>query len=159
MRIGLGFDIHKLEKGRPFFLGGVEIPSDVGPLGHSDGDPLLHAITDALLGAAGLGDIGEHYPDDAASTKDIPSTQILQEVTQKVREKGWQTANVDANVILQRPKLAPWKRKLEANIAQILGIASDCVNVKAKTAEGLGAIGRGEAVEAQAVVLLEKTDA
>lgn len=154
IRIGEGWDIHALVEGRKLMLGGVEIPHDKGLLGHSDADALLHAITDALLGAAGLGDIGTHFPDTDAQFKGADSSVLLAEAARRVRATGWDIGNVDSTVIAQAPKLAPHKAAMKQRIAQVLGIGADCVNVKAKTAEKMGPVGEGKAMEARAIVLL-----
>lgn len=155
MRIGQGFDVHRLEPGRRLVIGGVEIPFDRGLAGHSDADVLLHAVTDALLGAAGLGDIGRHFPDTDPAYKDADSRALLRRAAASVRQAGFVVANVDATVIAQAPRLAPHIPAMRANVAADLGIAPEQVNVKAKTAERLGAIGRGEGIAAEAVALLE----
>lgn len=154
IRIGEGWDIHALVEGRRLVLGGIEIPHSKGLLGHSDADALLHAITDALLGAAALGDIGRHFPDTDTRFKGADSTILLAEAVCRVREKGFEIQNVDSTVIAQAPKLAPHIDTMRARIAQVLGLALDQVNVKAKTAEKMGPVGAGEAMEARAVVLL-----
>ena len=153
-RIGEGWDIHALVPGRKLVLGGIHIPHDKGLLGHSDADALLHAITDALLGAAALGDIGTLFPDTEASFKDADSALLLSEAARQVRAKGFAIGNVDCTVIAQAPKLAPHKAAITARIAQVLGVAPEQVNVKAKTAEKMGPVGQGQAMEARAVVLL-----
>ena len=154
IRVGQGYDVHQLVEGRDLILGGVNIPFEKGLLGHSDADALLHAITDALLGAAGLGDIGSHFPDTAAEFKDADSRVLLREAYQSVQELGWKVVNVDTTVIAQKPKLAPHIPAMRANIAADLGLPENCVNIKGKTNEKLGYLGREEAIEAQAVVLL-----
>lgn len=154
MRIGEGWDTHALVAGRPLVLGGVTIPHAVGLLGHSDADALLHAITDALFGAAGLGDIGRHFPDTAAEFKGADSRCLLAEAARRVRAQGWSIVNVDSTIVAQAPKMAPHIPAMREAIAQALEIAVDCVNVKAKTAERLGPVGRGESIEARAVCLL-----
>ena len=156
IRIGEGWDIHALVEGRKLILGGIEIPHDKGLLGHSDADALLHAITDALLGAAGLGDIGTLFPDTDPAFKGADSTVLLAEAARRVRALGWDIGDVDSTVVAQAPKLAAHKPAMRARIAQVLGIAEDCVNVKAKTAEKMGPVGEGKAMEARAVVLLHK---
>ena len=156
IRIGQGYDVHQLVEGRDLILGGVKIPFEKGLLGHSDADALLHAITDALLGAAGLGDIGSHFPDTAAEFKDADSRVLLREAYQSVQALGWRVVNVDTTIIAQKPKLAPLIPAMRANIAADLGIHTACVNIKGKTNEKLGYLGRMEAIEAQAAVLLEK---
>ena len=154
MRIGQGFDVHQLVSGRKLVLGGVEIPHDKGLLGHSDADVLLHAICDALLGAAALGDIGRHFADSEAQYKDIDSRILLRETLHLVREAGWRVGNVDATLIAQAPKMAPHIPQMVANIAADLRLEKHAVNVKATTTEQLGYTGRGEGIAAQAVVLL-----
>ncbi|WP_046167467.1 2-C-methyl-D-erythritol 2,4-cyclodiphosphate synthase [Chromobacterium vaccinii] len=153
-RIGQGYDVHQLVEGRPLILGGVDVPHDKGLLGHSDADALLHAITDALLGAAALGDIGRHFPDTAAEFKGADSRALLREAAARVRAAGWRPANVDCTLIAQKPKLAPHIDAMRANIAADLGLDVGAVNVKGKTNEKLGYLGRCEAIEAQAVCLL-----
>lgn len=154
MRIGEGWDIHVLVEGRKLVLGGVEIQYSKGLLGHSDADALLHAITDALLGAAAMGDIGTHFPDTDVSYKGADSGVLLAEAARRVREKGFEIGNVDSTVIAQAPKLAPYIAAMRARIAQVLGVDVDQVNVKAKTAEKMGPVGEGHAMEARAIVLL-----
>ena len=156
MRIGEGWDIHALVPGRALVIGGVRIEHAAGLLGHSDADVLLHAITDALLGAAALGDIGSHFPDTDARWKGVDSRVLLTAAAQAVRAQGWQIANVDSTVIAQAPRLAPHIPAMRDCIAQALGLQIDCVSVKAKTAERLGPVGQGLAMEARAVVLLFK---
>ena len=154
MRIGEGWDIHALVEGRKLILGGVEIPHSKGLLGHSDADALLHAIIDALLGAAAMGDIGTHFPDTDARFKGADSGALLAEAARRVREKGFEIGNVDSTVVAQAPKLAPYIAAMRARVAQLLGVDVDQVNVKAKTAEKMGPVGEGLAMEARAVVLL-----
>ena len=156
IRVGQGYDVHQLVEGRDLILGGINIPFEKGLLGHSDADALLHAITDALLGAAGLGDIGSHFPDTAAEFKDADSRVLLREAYQSVQVLGWKVVNVDTTVIAQKPKLAPHIPAMRANIAADLGLPENCVNIKGKTNEKLGYLGRMEAIEAQAAVLLIK---
>ncbi len=153
-RIGEGWDTHVLVEGRPLILGGVHIPYDKGLLGHSDADALLHAITDALLGAAGLGDIGRHFPDTDARFKGADSVQLLVEAAARVAAQGWRIGNIDATIVAQAPKLAPHIPAMQARIAQALGLDATQVNVKAKTAEKMGPVGEGKAMEARAVALL-----
>ena len=153
-RIGEGWDIHQLVEGRKLILGGVEIPHSKGLLGHSDADALLHAITDALLGAAALGDIGTHFPDTDAQFKGADSGVLLAEAARRVRAKGYSIGNIDSTVIAQAPKLMPHMPAMRARIAELLDISVDQVNVKAKTAEKMGPVGEGLAMEARAVVLL-----
>ena len=155
IRIGEGWDIHALVEGRALMLGGVQVPYSKGLLGHSDADALLHAITDALFGAAGMGDIGTHFPDTDAAFKGADSAVLLAEAARRVRALGYSISNVDSTIIAQAPKLAPHMGAMRTRIAEILGVASDCVNVKAKTAEKMGPVGEGLAIEARAVVLLQ----
>jgi 2-C-methyl-D-erythritol 2,4-cyclodiphosphate synthase len=154
MRIGQGFDAHALVAGRKLVIGGVQIPYEKGLAGHSDADVLIHAVCDALLGAAGLGDIGKHFPDSDARFKDIDSRKLLREVARLLKERGLKAANVDATIIAQAPKMGPHIPAMRANLAADLGIAPDAVNVKAKTTEKLGFVGRGEGIAAEAVALL-----
>ena len=154
IRVGEGWDVHALVPGRKLIIGGVHIPYERGLLGHSDADVLLHAITDALLGAAGLGDIGTHFPDTDEQFKGADSTVLLAEAVRRVRKAGWQLGNVDSTVIAQAPRLAPHMAAMRASVAAALGVAVDQVNVKAKTAEKLGPVGQGLSIEARAVVLL-----
>ncbi len=156
IRIGEGWDVHALVPGRKLIIGGVQIAFDRGLLGHSDADVLLHAITDALLGAAGLGDIGRHFPDTDAQFKSADSSVLLAEAARRVRAQGWQIGNVDSTVVAQAPKLAPYIDSMCTCVAQALGLAPAQVNVKAKTAEKLGPVGQGESIEARAVVLLRR---
>ena len=156
IRVGEGWDIHALVEGRKLILGGIEVPFHLGLLGHSDADVLLHAITDALLGAAALGDIGTHFPDTDATFKGADSAVLLAEAARRVREKGYEIGNVDSTVIAQAPKLMPHRPAMRASIAKALGVDVDQVNVKAKTAEKMGPVGLGQAMEARAIVLLEK---
>lgn len=154
LRVGQGFDVHALVPDRKLILGGVTIPYHLGLLGHSDADALLHAISDALLGAAGLGDIGRHFPDTDARWKDADSRALLRAALATVRAAGWRVNNVDATVIAQAPRIAPHVSAMRANIASDLGIDIDRVNIKGKTTERLGFAGRGEGIAAEAVVLL-----
>jgi len=156
IRIGEGWDTHALVAGRRLVLGGIEIPHAFGLLGHSDADALLHAITDALLGAAALGDIGRHFPDTDPRFAGADSTVLLAEAARRVRAEGYEIGNVDSTVIAQAPKLAPYIEAMRARIAQVLGIAPGQVNVKAKTAEKMGPVGEGRAIEARAIVLLQR---
>ena len=155
MKIGQGFDVHPLVAGRRLVIGGVAIPFEKGLQGHSDADVLLHAICDALLGAAGLGDLGEHYPDSDAAFRGVDSRALLRDVAAKVTGVKLRIVNVDATVIAQAPRISPYKARMVANIAADLGIAPGAVNVKATTTEQLGFLGRAEGIAAQAVVLLE----
>ncbi len=154
IRVGQGYDVHRLVEGRKLILGGVDIPYELGLLGHSDADALLHAITDALLGAAALGDIGRHFPDTDPRYKGADSRVLLRGAVALLKEKGWRPVNVDATIIAQQPKLAPYAAAMVANVAVDLGISPDSVNIKGKTNEKLGYLGRSEAIEAQAVVLI-----
>ena len=156
IRIGEGWDVHALVPDRPLVLGGVMIPHNMGLLGHSDADVLLHAITDAVLGAAGLGDIGRHFPDTDAQFKGADSAVLLAEAMRRVRAKGWTLVNVDCTIIAQAPKLAPYMADINASVAKALGVGKDQVNVKAKTAEKLGPVGLGHSMEARAVALLQQ---
>ncbi len=155
-RIGQGFDVHALVPGRALILGGVTIPHGRGLLGHSDADVLLHALTDALLGAAGLGDIGRHFPDSDPAYAGADSRDLLRAALAAVRGAGWRVVNVDATVIAEAPRILPHVAAMVANIAADLGVAEDCVNVKGKTSERLGFAGRGEGIAAQAVALLAR---
>ena len=155
IRIGEGWDVHALVEGRPLILGGVTIPHTKGLLGHSDADALLHAITDALLGAAGLGDIGRHFPDTDERFKGADSAVLIAEAYRRVQEKGWKVVNLDSTIIAQAPKLAPHIEAIRARIAHVLGVEASQVNVKAKTAEKMGPVGEGRSIEARAVVLLQ----
>jgi 2-C-methyl-D-erythritol 2,4-cyclodiphosphate synthase len=154
LRIGEGWDTHALVPGRPLVLGGVTVPHSHGLLGHSDADALLHAITDALLGAAGLGDIGRHFPDTDAAFAGADSAVLLQEAARRVRDAGWAVGNVDSTIICQAPKLAPHIPAMRERIAAVLMLDLAQVNVKAKTAEKMGPVGEGRAIEARAVCLL-----
>lgn len=155
MRIGTGYDVHRLVEDRDFILGGVKIPYEKGLLGHSDADVLTHAIMDALLGAAALGDIGKHFPDTEEKYKGISSIELLKHVKNLLEEKLYMVENIDATVIAQKPKLAPYLPEMVSNIAQALGIEVDRVNIKATTEEGLGFTGEGLGIAANAVCLLE----
>lgn len=155
-RVGQGYDVHRLVEGRKLILGGVDIPFERGLLGHSDADALLHAVTDALLGAAALGDIGRHFPDTDPRYQGADSRVLLRAAVALLAERGWQPVNVDCTLIAQKPKLAPHAPAMVANIAVDLGISPESVNIKGKTNEQLGYLGRVEAIEAQAVVLIEK---
>lgn len=156
MRVGHGYDVHKLVEGRKLILGGVEIPHDKGLLGHSDADVLLHAVCDALLGAAGLGDIGKHFPDTDEKYKGIDSRLLLREVVSLLKSRGYKVVNIDSTIIAERPKLAEYINKMRHNIAVDCGIERDCVNVKATTEEGLGFTGELLGIAANAVCLIEK---
>lgn len=156
-RIGQGFDVHALVEGRKLILGGVEIPYPLGLKGHSDADALLHAITDAILGAAGLGDIGRHFPDTDPAYKGADSRVLLRDAMAKVRAAGWDVVNVDATIIAQQPRIAPHASAMVANVAEDLDCDVACVNIKGKTCEKLGFLGRGEGIATQVVALLAKT--
>ena len=153
LRIGEGWDTHQLVSGRPLVLGGVTIPNSHGLAGHSDADALLHAITDALLGAAALGDIGRHFPDSDAAFKGADSVALLQEAARRVRAAGFDIVNIDTTIVAQAPRMAPHIPAMRERIATALGLAVEAVNVKAKTAEGMGPVGEGRAIEARAVCL------
>ena len=154
IRIGHGFDVHAFAENRRLIIGGVDIPFDLGLAGHSDADVLLHAICDALLGAAGLGDIGRHFPDTDMAFAGIDSRILLRRVAEQLQQRGWRVGNVDATIIAQAPKMAPHIARMSAHIADDLGIALDRVNVKATTTEKLGFTGRGEGIAAEAVCLI-----
>ena len=156
MRIGHGYDVHRLVEGRPLILGGVNIPYEKGLLGHSDADVLLHAVSDALLGAAGLGDIGKHFPDTDPRYKGADSLELLRVVAQRVKEAGYRVSNIDVTMIAQRPKLRPHIDTMQLNIAGAVGIQPGRVNVKATTEEKLGFTGTGEGMSCHAVCLLEE---
>jgi len=155
-RVGIGYDSHRLVEGRPLILGGVRVPFEKGLLGHSDGDVLLHAICDALLGAAGLPDIGQLFPDIDPQWKDADSWHLLHHAAARAQSDGWKIGNVDAILIAERPKIAPHLPEIKARIAAALQVESNCVNIRGKTAEGLGALGAGEGMAAHAVCLLFK---
>ena len=155
MRVGFGWDRHRLEAGRPFPLGGVRISEEIGPVGHSDGDPLLHAIIDALLGALGDGDIGDRFPDTEPEYRGIDSAKLLSQTLECVVARKCEIVNLDATVLLETIRLGPLKQQIRRRVAELLGIPAQRVNIKAKTGEKLGPVGRGEAVEAMAVVLLD----
>ena len=154
MRVGTGFDLHGLGSDRPLRLGGVEIPGSPGLVGHSDADCVLHAIIDALLGAAGLGDIGQHFPDTDPAYWNADSAELTRGVLAMVRDRGYAVGNVDCTVLAERPRLAPYREAMQARIAELLEIEPDAVGVKATTLEGLGPLGRGEGIACQAVCLL-----
>ena len=156
-RIGEGWDIHALVTGRPLILGGVHIPFHLGLLGHSDADALLHAITDALLGAAGLGDIGSHFPDTDEQFKGADSSKLLAEAARRVRASGFEIGNIDSTVIAQAPRLAPHIEAMRSAIARTLGLDVSQINIKAKTAEKMGPVGQGQAIEARAVAMIWPT--
>jgi 2-C-methyl-D-erythritol 2,4-cyclodiphosphate synthase len=154
MRVGIGHDTHRLVEGRPLILGGVRIDHPRGLLGHSDADVVLHAVADALLGAAALGDIGEHFPDDDPRWKGLEGGRLLAQVVDLVARSGWKVGNCDVVVHAQEPKLTPHKPNIRANLSELLRVAPSAVNVKAKTGEHVGPIGRGEAIACEAIVLL-----
>ena len=156
-RSGIGYDLHRLAEGRKLILGGVEIPAEKGLVGHSDGDILLHAVTDALLGAAALGDIGQHFPPSDRRWRDADSAVFLRHARRLVEESAWRLVNVDAVIVLEKPKLGPFRDAIRESLADKLGVSTDRVSVKAKTAEGLGPIGQGEAAEAHVVVLVSRS--
>ncbi len=158
MRIGMGYDVHRLAEGRALILGGVEVPYEKGLLGHSDADVLLHEVMDALLGAAALGDIGQHFPDTDEAYRGISSLELLKRVGKLLEEHRYAVGNIDATVIAQRPKLSPYREEMRRNIAETLRISVSQVNVKATTEEGLGFTGSGEGISAQAAVLLEQRE-
>jgi 2-C-methyl-D-erythritol 2,4-cyclodiphosphate synthase len=152
---GIGYDLHRLEKGRKLMIGGVEVPFERGAAGHSDGDVLCHCICDALLGAAGLGDIGSHFPDTDPKWKDASSLMFLEHVQMQLEEKGFRIVHVDATVITEKPKLVPHFEEMRKVLARALGISTSAINVKAKTNEGVDAVGQGHAIAAQAIATLE----
>ena len=154
LRVGQGYDIHRLQAGRRLVLAGVEIPFEKGLLGHSDADVVIHALIDALLGAAGLGDIGEHFPDTDPAYKDIDSAKLLEETLGKVRAVGFKPANVDTTIIAEQPKLSPYKTAMRENLARLIGLESQAVSVKAKTNEGIDETGAARAIACQALVSL-----
>ncbi len=156
MRVGLGHDTHRLGEGRPLILGGVSIPHDRGLIGHSDADVVLHAVSDALLGAAALGDIGEHYPDTDPQWKGVDSARLLSEVVGLVARAGWSPVNCDLTIHAQSPKLLSFKPAIKASVARLLGLDEGAVNIKAKTGEHVGPIGRAEAIGCDAVILIEQ---
>ena len=156
-RVGIGHDTHRLAEGRPLVLGGVRVESERGAEGHSDADALAHAVTDAVLGAMCEGDIGVHFPDKDPRWKDADSMQLLARVMWLAGERGYRIVNLDATVMLERPRLRPYVDEMRARLAGVLGVGLDCVSVKAKSGEGLDAVGESRAVTVQAVVLLEKT--
>jgi 2-C-methyl-D-erythritol 2,4-cyclodiphosphate synthase len=157
VRIGHGFDAHRLVEGRPFVLGGIEIPFERGPLGHSDADVLAHAISDALLGACALGDLGKHFPDTDERWKGADSMRLLAACADMVRERGYAVGNLDATIVVQAPKLAPHLERIRASVAAVLRIETDAVSVKAKTSEGMGYTGDGTGIAAYAVACLTRS--
>jgi 2-C-methyl-D-erythritol 2,4-cyclodiphosphate synthase len=157
MKIGIGYDVHRLIEGRRLFLGGVDIPYGRGLLGHSDGDVLIHAICDAILGAISEGDIGIHFPDSDEGIKGIESVKILGYVRELAEKKGYRIVNIDAVVVAEEPKISPYREKMKKTLAEVLAIDTESVSIKGKTTEGLGFTGRREGIEVHAVALLEKT--
>jgi 2-C-methyl-D-erythritol 2,4-cyclodiphosphate synthase len=157
IRVGSGHDTHRLVEGRPLVLGGVAIPHTRGLFGHSDADAVLHAVTDALLGAAGLGDIGDAYPDTDPRWQGADSRLFLAETLKRLNQVGWKPVNLDVTIFAQEPKLGPVKAAIRESVARLVGLPADCVSVKAKTGEQVGHIGRGEAIGCHAVVLIERT--
>ena len=158
MRVGLGYDVHKLVEGRDLIIGGVNIPHTLGLLGHSDADVLLHAIMDALLGAAALGDIGKHFPDTDEKYKGISSIKLMEHVGELLTKEGFVIGNIDSTIIAQRPKMAPYREQMRENIAKALKISVNQIGVKATTEEGLGFTGAGEGISSQAIALLETVE-
>jgi 2-C-methyl-D-erythritol 2,4-cyclodiphosphate synthase len=156
MNIGIGYDVHKLVAGRKLVLGGVVIPFEKGLLGHSDADVLVHAICDALLGAAAMGDIGLHFPDTDPRFKNISSIKLLAETNAMVRDKGFTIGNIDTIIFAEAPKMGPYRKKMQENLASTVEVDPGCINIKATTTEGLGYIGRGEGIGAMSLALLEK---
>jgi len=156
MRVGLGSDLHQFSDGRRLMLGGIEIPAVKGLKGHSDADVVLHSICDALLGAAGMGDIGGHFPDTDEKFRDISSKELLRAVMKLLKNDKWQVSNIDVMVMLEEPKIEPFKEKMRDSIAEIVGVEPNRINIKATTAERVGAIGRGEAAASQAVALIQQ---
>lgn len=156
VRVGFGFDVHRLSEGRPCILGGIEIPHHKGPLGHSDADVLIHAICDALLGAANLNDIGYHFPDTSSEFKSIDSKELLSRVAKMIRDQGYSIGNIDTTLVLEQPKIAPHIEKMRDMLAMVMQLDGDDISIKATTNEKLGFIGRGEGVTAYAVALISK---
>jgi 2-C-methyl-D-erythritol 2,4-cyclodiphosphate synthase len=156
IRVGIGYDFHRLTEGRKLVLGGIEIPSVKGPEGHSDADVLLHSVCDALLGAAGEGDIGKHFPNNDERYKNISSKELLKSVVSLLKKGKWRINNVDVSLLLEKPKVGPFKERMKNCIGEIAGIKNSNVNIKATTTEGMDSIGKGEAVASQAVALIEK---
>ncbi|HOO09816.1 MAG TPA: 2-C-methyl-D-erythritol 2,4-cyclodiphosphate synthase [Cyclobacteriaceae bacterium] len=156
IRVGMGFDVHQLEEGRDFWLGGIKLPAEKGAVGHSDADVLVHAICDALLGAANLGDIGHHFPNTDPKWKGMKSTFFLQEVVRMITEKGWQVENLDCSLCLEKPKINPHIPAMKQVLAPLMGISDDVISIKATTNERMGYVGRGEGVNAYAVALISK---
>jgi 2-C-methyl-D-erythritol 2,4-cyclodiphosphate synthase len=155
-RIGIGHDTHRLEQGRKLVLGGVLVESEAGAVGHSDADALCHAVTDALLGALALGDIGAHFPDTDERWSGADSLRLLAQVVEKIEVRGWRVVNLDSIVMIERPRLRPYVERMRERLAEVLKVEIDCVSVKAKTGEGVDAVGEGRAVTAQAIALIER---
>ena len=155
MQIGIGYDVHRLVTGRQLILGGVLIPFEKGLLGHSDADVLVHAVCDALLGSVGLGDIGQHFPDTAPQYKDIASLKLLARTTAMVRQKSFAICNIDTIIFAEAPKISPYRKTMQENLAHAVEVDPGCINIKATTTEGLGVIGKGEGIGAMSVVLVE----
>lgn len=158
MRIGHGYDLHRLVEGRALYLGGVRIDHERGLLGHSDGDVVLHAICDALLGALGVGDIGQHFPDTDERFRGVQSSKLCQHVAHLIAQEGWGIVNIDVTICAERPKLSPHRNAMRTRIAEVLGVPITSISVKAKTNEGVDAVGRGEAIAATAVALIQERD-
>ncbi|HEY3278021.1 MAG TPA: 2-C-methyl-D-erythritol 2,4-cyclodiphosphate synthase [Syntrophorhabdaceae bacterium] len=158
MRVGIGYDVHRLVKGRDLFLGGIQIPFEMGLLGHSDGDVLIHAVCDAILGAMCEGDIGTHFPDTDESIEGIRSTEILSYVGGLVAQKGFRIINIDAVVVVERPKIFPHREQMKETMARLLHLNGDAIGIKGKTTEGLGFAGRREGIEVHAIALLEEAE-
>nr|HID58929.1 2-C-methyl-D-erythritol 2,4-cyclodiphosphate synthase [Desulfobacterales bacterium] len=156
MRVGFGYDVHRLVEGRKLVIGGVHIPHSKGLLGHSDADVLIHAICDALLGAAGLGDIGQHFPDTDPELKDVSSLKLLAKIYRLIKAKGFMIENIDTTILAQAPKMAPYSKAMQAKIAPVLELDEGLINIKAKTTEGLGIVGTGAAIAAACVAMLRK---
>ena len=157
-RVGYGYDVHRFTDGKQMLLGGVKVTSPRGFLGHSDGDVLLHALSDALLGAAGLGDIGEHFPDTDPRYQGADSRKLAEHLVGIVRDRGWTVVNADVTIVIQEPKLHPYKERIRRKVAELLGVEADRVNVKAKTKEGLDAVGENRGAEAHAVVMIAREE-
>jgi 2-C-methyl-D-erythritol 2,4-cyclodiphosphate synthase len=158
VRVGLGYDIHRLVEGRKLVLGGVEIPYEKGLLGHSDSDVLTHAVCDALLGAAAIGDIGTHFPDSDTQWSGVSSLDFLSRVVELLAQEGWGVTNVDSTIMAERPKIGPYREEIRRSLASVLGLSLDTVSIKAKTNEGLDSLGRNEAIAAHVVVLIHRRD-
>ncbi|MDJ0816707.1 MAG: 2-C-methyl-D-erythritol 2,4-cyclodiphosphate synthase [Desulfobacterales bacterium] len=158
MRVGIGYDVHKLVAGRPLILGGIVIPFEKGLLGHSDADVLVHAICDALLGAAGIGDVGLHFPDTDPKFKDVASLKLLAATSDMIRGDRFAVVNIDATIFAEAPKIEPYRQDMRQNLARTLEIDPGCINIKATTTEGLGYVGRGEGIAAMSVVLLNQNE-